>query len=228
MLTVITWVALAVGVACFLLALNPYWRHELDRWRDRDRRIDQTAAMPLFAAVLALAVAGATAAVHDKVHPGGGSARAERLNQTTAGLVEAVSDIPNFRAGWTLRDRVGKDLCVAQYYDASSAAGQGRSLNWWTTCSEADKLDTIQAVRQALALKTTWGKRDRQARARIPAGTQLYYLFGKASRQTEPGHVWGGGGPQFRFVNFDPSWIVDKRCPSNNTETKRVKWKKCD
>lgn len=73
-------------------------------------------------------------------------------------------------------------------------------------------MPTIDDVRQRLALPPEWGERTAVRVARIPEGTDVEFLYGRAKGQvSEAGDVYAGGGKQFRFRDFDERWILETR-----------------
>lgn len=70
---------------------------------------------------------------------------------------------------------------------------------------------TVDSVRNGLALPPGWGPRDAVSVARIPKGTEVEFFHGTALKQSENGAVFGGNGIQYRFKDFDSSWILDTR-----------------
>lgn len=99
--------------------------------------------------------------------------------------------------------RLDEPLELVQYYDKSG----GGSYKWWTTTDAANSMDTTKKVHDGLALDPAWGARDAVAKIRVPEGTDVTYLRGLAKPQGE----YPGGLEQFRFKDFDETWIVEKR-----------------
>ena len=124
------------------------------------------------------------------------------------------ADLRNFEPDATLHDGpLTQDMTLVQYHRADAALGDGRSASWWTTADQANGLSTEEHVRNALALPPDWGPRDAVSIAHIPIGTDVTYYEGTAVEQvsTQTGQVYDGGGLQYRFKNFDPSWITQTR-----------------
>lgn len=106
-------------------------------------------------------------------------------------------------------------MLIVQYHDGNSQIGNGRSLMWWTSTDQANSMNTMRSVKGKPALP--WGERNSVSIARIPAGTEIEYLHGTARSQdsTDLKTYTAGGGEQFMFKNFDPSWIIEtRRMPS--------------
>lgn len=77
-----------------------------------------------------------------------------------------------------------------------------------------NKMPTMENIHQHLALvKPDWGKRDALSVIKIPAGTDVSFISGKAIEQTSDSMktVFKGGGYQVRFKDFDPKWIIDTK-----------------
>jgi hypothetical protein len=121
-----------------------------------------------------------------------------------------ADDLANFEGGraWLHEGPLDRDLKLVQYYDKESTRA---SLKWWAPTDEANAAQTVEDVRQRLALLPAWGERDAVRVAHIPQGTHVDYLYGRAAPQTENGVVYAGGGEQLRFREFDPKWIRETR-----------------
>ncbi len=123
-----------------------------------------------------------------------------------------ADDLVNFNPGHRhFAGTLDEDLVLVQYHRADRALGQGRSAKWWTTPSQANALATLGEVQDVLALPPGWGPRNAVSVARIPARTKIEYFLGTARKQTENGVIFRGEGIQFRFKDFDPSWILETR-----------------
>ncbi len=70
---------------------------------------------------------------------------------------------------------------------------------------------TIDDVRQGLALPPGWGPRDTVSIAKVPKGAEVEFFKGAAARKQADGVTFEGDGLQFRFKDFDESWIIDTR-----------------
>ena len=81
--------------------------------------------------------------------------------------------------------------------------------------AEANKNDTVERIMQACALLPNWGKRSHVTIAKIPAGEYVQFLHGHAAPQICSNgpmiNVAKGGGVQYRFINFNPAWILQTR-----------------
>lgn len=101
------------------------------------------------------------------------------------------------------------DITLVQYFDADRTDGTAK---WWTTAEEASNLRTIDEVHQRLALDPDWGARTGVRVVKIPKGTDVTFLHGTARDVTSDlGVLYEGGGEQFRFLDFDESWVVSSR-----------------
>ena len=101
------------------------------------------------------------------------------------------------------------ELVLVQYFEE----GGSGTMKWWTSTDEANALATDGEVMERLALIPDWGPRDAVRVARIPEGTDVTFLHGRAGPQAsrELGVTVPGGGEQFRFLDFDEEWIVATR-----------------
>ncbi|MFH1780581.1 MAG: hypothetical protein ABH841_01040, partial [Candidatus Nealsonbacteria bacterium] len=123
--------------------------------------------------------------------------------------------IRNFKPGSKIfHGKLNDDLVIVQFHADKSIglAGEGRSLKYWTSVGQANEFKTMDDVLQELALMPEWGERGIVSLARIPKGTQLAFCFGQAvQKASETGQIFRGGGIQYLFKDFDPSWIVKTR-----------------
>ena len=101
------------------------------------------------------------------------------------------------------------ELVLVQYFED----GGSGTMKWWTSTDEANALATDAEVMERLALIPDWGPRDAVRVARVPEGTDVAFLHGKAGPQMSDrlGTTVLGGGDQFRFLDFDADWIVATR-----------------
>lgn len=134
--------------------------------------------------------------------------RAQRIDYTR-GFEE---DLANFEPGYKLMSGpLDEDLTLVSYH-ADTPLGQGRSAKWWTSLSEGNGFSTIGDVHQGLALPPEWGTREVVSVIRIPKGTDVTAYVGHAAEQIgADGTRYAGQSLQYRFKDFDPSWIVDSR-----------------
>jgi hypothetical protein len=135
----------------------------------------------------------------------------------TAGRIDYsrgfADDLVNFNPGaQRFTGTLEEDLILVQYHASDVSLGAGRSAKWWTTTEQANQFSTGEALQHGLALPPDWGARDAVSVARIPKGTQVDFHQGTARRQIgKNGIEYGGGGIQFRFSDFDPSWIIQTK-----------------
>lgn len=101
-----------------------------------------------------------------------------------------------------------EDLRIVQYHNGNKL-GDGHSAKWWTSTSQANAFRNADDVHDKLALLPKWGKRDHVSIAVIPKGERVTFVRGLANAQRDraTGKIYRGGGEQFLFKNFDPSWI---------------------
>jgi len=121
-------------------------------------------------------------------------------------------DLSNFKPGHQLiNGPIDNDLVLVSYH-TDVPLGQNRSAKWWTTNEQANVMPTIDDVHQGLALPREWGSRDAVTVVRIPKGTDITAYKGQASPQlSKTGQLFNGDAVQYRFKNFDPSWIIETR-----------------
>lgn len=101
-----------------------------------------------------------------------------------------------------------RDIELVQYFDPDRPG----SPKWWTSTDEANELRTIDEVHERLALDPAWGERTGVRVIKIPKGTDVTFIHGKAKEiTTNTGDLLKGGGEQFRFLDFEEDWIVSTR-----------------
>jgi RHS repeat-associated protein len=136
-------------------------------------------------------------------------APAGRLDYSSTFLDEMKNSMPGTRV---LEGELTDDLVLVQYHDAAVPLGGGRSAKYWTTVDDVNPLSTVDDVMELEALLPEWGARDAVSIARIPKGTHVSAFVGRVSPQvSKSGRIYYGQGIQFRFKDFDPSWIVQTR-----------------
>lgn len=190
------------------------------------RRSPGVIALP--AAVVFVALAGATALLDDKV--GEPSAHED----PSPGLIEGSAsdidrrDLAGFREDATVHaGAVEKPLCLMSFFNSNP--GAERSSRWWTSCGYGKRLKTIAEVRERLALPAEWGKRDARVIARVPAGAQIAYLRGVAAAQCEMNEprCYHGGGVQYRVIGLEGRWLGEKQCLKTRGEHRRLHYGPC-
>jgi len=129
-----------------------------------------------------------------------------------------LQDLEKFKKGTSKLHHgpLKEDLCLVNYhnYDKEIGLGQGkRTISWATDIETGNKMPTIEDIHQDLALKHDWGKRDAVTFIKIPKGTDVTFISGKAEVQFSPktGQKFEGGGFQVRFRDFDEKWIIETR-----------------
>jgi hypothetical protein len=114
--------------------------------------------------------------------------------------------------------RLKKDLVIVRYHTENAYVS--KSWKWWTSTNVANKTDTLSKVKDRLALLDAFGgEKTHVTVARIPRGTQIQLLHGRAKPQFSPGDLRvgtlpefrPGGGYQIRVKDFDETWI-QKSC----------------
>jgi hypothetical protein len=101
-----------------------------------------------------------------------------------------------------------KDLVLVRYHDEGAIVK--KSWKWWTSTKVANQIDTLSKIKEHLALLDSFGKKTHVTVARIPKGTSIQLLQGRAKSQfcdgTTP-EFCAGGGYQIRLKKFDECWI---------------------
>lgn len=120
--------------------------------------------------------------------------------------------------------KTDKDLYLVQYFDNKKVLGveNGRSVRWWTSVEQSEKIKSPRDLVSALSLPwhepgaKPWDSRNTMQVARIPAGTEVRYARGTASIQDSADYkiFTTGGGEQFMFDSFDSSWIIESETKS--------------
>lgn len=115
------------------------------------------------------------------------------------------ADLKNFVPGTASVHSGSLDgsLTLVQYSDKTG----GGSFKWWTSVHDANNMPTVHDVMDKLALEPGWGPRDAVSVAHVPAGSDVTFAFGKAAKQP----TTAGGAIQYRFREFDPAWIAERR-----------------
>jgi hypothetical protein len=104
---------------------------------------------------------------------------------------------------------LSKPLRVVSYHNGEPI-GAGRSLKYWMPVSEANAMGTMEDVINRLAMLNEWGARSHVSVAEISAGQSVQFLHGRAGIQVgkiDPSDIRTGGGVQYRFKEFDESWV---------------------
>jgi len=139
-----------------------------------------------------------------------GASRAGRIDYSK----EFSRDIArNFKPGYRIFEgRTAKDIVLVQFHP-DKVIGAGRSLKYWTSVDEANAFTSTDDIMHKLAILPEWGERGAVSVARIPKGTEVSYCVGIAQLKKSPltSEVFRGGGKQYLFKDFDPSWIVERR-----------------
>lgn len=200
------------------------------------RRRSHVALGMLATGLTALTLAVVSSAIDAKVaDPSRPYAEAEvrsSLAPAAEPLDALASELPNFSGDAVLRERVRVPLCLVRYYSRVDANSRPREpgASWWTTCRQNKAFRTYASLRERLALLKSWGPRDARVTARIPAGTPIVHLIGRASRQCEKngGGCLDGGGRQFLFrdADFRRAWFVSTECAQGD-DNGALRFKRC-
>jgi hypothetical protein len=142
---------------------------------------------------------------------GGSSASSRDLPEQVLGAFDGHAVV----AHEVLRSR----LCLVRYGDASRRPYYGR---WWTSCREAERLDTVEEVRERLALPNGrfQGSYDMKIAAVASVGDRFLFMRGRAAPQCEhdPGPPCGrefpGGGVQYFVAEPKHLAISQRECTS--------------
>lgn len=180
----------------------------------------------LVAALLLFALGGISAAVNDKVKRSEDSPRPQSIASEEGFPLQhlsAFSRPPTVHSG-----PLSKKHCLVRYFERQP--GRDPGANWWTTCAENRRLDTVAEVRDRLALPKAWGSRNGRVWANLPAGERVTFVAGRAARQCEPGgrNCYRGGGKQllFRDRDFQRAWFTRYEC-ARGPETAAADFRPC-
>ena len=106
-----------------------------------------------------------------------------------------------------------EDRWIANVGDSSREVGSGRGVGWWVDLEDARKFESVEQIRDDLALPEQWFEgephqaKDEILIARIPAGQETTRLEGFAKEQLDVPDPRPGGGRQIFFKEFDAGWI---------------------
>jgi len=106
-----------------------------------------------------------------------------------------------------------EDRWILNVGDSSRAVGDGRHIGWWVDLEDARKFESVEQLRDELALPERWTPdgpfqvKDEALIARVPAGQETTRLEGFAAPQPKAPDPRPGGGPQIFFKEFDAHWI---------------------
>ncbi len=105
-----------------------------------------------------------------------------------------------------------KDLVLVRFHGKPSIH-RPDSLQWFTSTYQANQLCTLEQIFEKLALLSKWGERSHVTVARIPAGEKVRFMYGRSARQLceETLESVEGKGLQYRFYDFNPSWVVETK-----------------
>lgn len=107
----------------------------------------------------------------------------------------------------TLREFDGplkKDLRLVRFCD--------KGTSWWMPDYEANRCSTLEDVGRLYAHPSSWSRMKKVLYAKVPKGTHVHILKGRASPQKDPmtGAILPGGGMQYYWVDeFNPKWILE-------------------
>jgi len=110
--------------------------------------------------------------------------------------------------------KLKEDLYLVNYHDISKPIGDGRSIEWATHFEVGNRIPTIEELHQHIALvKPDWGPRNAVTYIKIPKGTDVTWISGKATwkESLKTGEYFRGGGYQVRFRDFDPKWVTETK-----------------
>ncbi|MCX7120160.1 MAG: hypothetical protein NTZ67_00015 [Gammaproteobacteria bacterium] len=121
------------------------------------------------------------------------------------------------------KGRLESDLVLVQIH-GSGILGVDRSLKWAMHIEQAQVnrinpatglryyhglVDALDILKDQAALLSSWGERSHITVIKIPAGSNVQFLWGMAKKQCDPlsleTHM--GGGIQYRLFDLDPKWI---------------------
>lgn len=115
----------------------------------------------------------------------------------------------NFKEGYKIfSGPLKEDLFLVQFHGDTKA----RSLKYWTSLDQANKMSTMDDVVNQLALLPEWGNRNTVTIAKVSKGTTVNYCVGEAKDKTSKfGKIYKGDGDQYLFRDFDKSWVLKTR-----------------
>jgi hypothetical protein len=151
---------------------------------------------------------------------------------TTANLPSWVSSevAATFGNSVKARTETPDTLCLMRYYASSKGTAKGV---WWTSCSEAEALASIDDVRSHFALPRRFqASYDRRVRVEVPAKARLNYVEGSTAPQCggagqEPcGHRYPGGGLQYWIAEPEQLGKVTEECTTAAPD-EDSKWRPC-
>ncbi|MCX6991399.1 MAG: hypothetical protein NTX49_10140 [Chlamydiae bacterium] len=107
---------------------------------------------------------------------------------------------------------LAKDLVVARFCGGTDTI-TGYNCTWFTPITYLNSLATLEEVMESAAILSRFGERNRVIVARIPAGSKVQFLHGRAAPQVDSvsGEIRSGGIVQYQFKDFDPAWVKDVR-----------------
>lgn len=102
---------------------------------------------------------------------------------------------------------LAKDLVLVQYH------GENKPWNHFVRIAEANKMATVDAVRDRMAILNRARTLTHVTVARIPAGEAAKFYYGKAAPKMSKvgGEVRPGGATVLRFYDVNPKWVVETR-----------------
>jgi predicted nuclease with TOPRIM domain len=133
-------------------------------------------------------------------------------------------DIKEFhRPPLQYKGRLESDLVLVQIH-GSGILGVDRSLKWAMHIEQAQVnrinpatglgyyhglIDALDIIKDQVALLSSWGERSHITVIKIPAGSNVQFLWGMAKKQCDPLSLETrmGGGIQYRLFDLDPEWI---------------------
>jgi len=107
---------------------------------------------------------------------------------------------------------LSRDLVVVQYHNGG-VHNVDYTSKYFMPVMQGNTLHTVNEVMDAVGLLSKWGERSHVTVARIPSGESVRFIYGRAKTQNclTAGELRPGGGVQYRFYDFDPSWIKETR-----------------
>lgn len=128
------------------------------------------------------------------------------------------ADLVAFASARKISGILNKEITIVRYHTEESILN--KSHKWWTSTKEANLCDTMEKVKERLALLDSFGgKKTFVSVAVIPKGTKLECYYGKAAPQSFAGSIEKGlpaenligGGFQLRLKHFSEDWIRETR-----------------
>jgi hypothetical protein len=167
-------------------------------------------------------------AAHPGAHlPDPEKEKAKIRSKKAALAVERITNAFQKQVSISRRVVTRNPLCLVHYGDS---VGMARG-HWWTSCAQAKKLGDVANIREKLGMREL-GSLDMRVNGRVPVGTRLVALRGRAAPRCEHGrgrqcgHQYGGGGALYYVADPTVVTVTDRSCTTAR-EDRPPAWKPC-